>query len=532
MKKLLFLIISILFTLPFGIITFAGNSEIIKVALNSQFGTVSSVEFSNSSIVFGCQNGNDFTGKTNVSGTVFSLKGCSGYYLYSDKTFSTYDEVKKSTYSVGVPTLEDDGKWRIYFGGYSSEADATSKKTDFAKYGVSSVVKTEKNAVALFCNGQIYAIFNGKDCLGTVKDAQGGNIIVNQKPYRGGITLCSNGSGYDVVNVIDVDEYLYGVLPVEMAVEWPREALKAQAVVARNFAIYSRNGKHANEPYDLCDSIHCQVYKGVFVEGENSNLAVDETKGVYIYYNGEIVETNFFASSGGYTADAYDVWGFESPYLKAVDDSDEKEGKVWTRSFSFSELTDIVRANGEDVGTVNNVFISSEDNNGRVNALVIEGTAGNITLEKEKIRTFFSKSSDGSLYSRNFSMSPNSTENKTVETNTKVFIMGNNSEDITELANLKSIDNKENSFDFSKLDKINVIGSSSTKAYDKITKTSVTVGNSSDNAFTPVSGDVVFYGKGMGHGVGMSQYGAKALAEKGFNYVDILKHYYTGIDVK
>ena len=246
------MIISILFTLPFGVITFAGNSEIIKVALNSQFGTVSSVEFSNSSIVFGCQNGNDFIGKTNVSGTVFSLKGCSGYYVCSDKTFSTYDDVKKSTDSVGVPALEDDGKWRIYFGGYSSEADATSKKVDFAKYGVGSVVKTEKNAVALFCNGQIYAIFNGKDCLGIVKDAQGGNIIVNQKPYRGGITLCSNGSGYNVVNVIDVDEYLYGVLPVEMAVEWPREALKAQAVVARNFAIYSRNGKHANEPYDLC----------------------------------------------------------------------------------------------------------------------------------------------------------------------------------------------------------------------------------------------------------------------------------------
>ena len=251
-----------------------------------------------------------------------------------------------------------------------------------------------------------------------------------------------------------------------------------------------------------------------------------------VYYNGEIIEGNYFSSSGGSTANAKDVWGTEIPYLKAVLDSDETESKIWTRVFSFSEIAEISVANGENIGNVVKVYIGSEDEFGRVNSLIIEGDKGNMTLEGEKIRTFFSKSRDGALLSRNFSMDSafQFSGKKEVSQNVKTYVLGKDGEKQTELLNIKTLSRDKNNLDFLNLDKVTVLGYEQTKIYDKTERNIIS--EKAKNKIETVSGDVVFYGKGMGHGVGMSQMGAKSLAENGMSYIDILSHYYTGIEVK
>jgi stage II sporulation protein D len=134
--------------------------------------------------------------------------------------------------------------------------------------------------------------------------------------YRGAIQVDATSGKLRAVNVVGLEQYLYGVVPSEMPFSWAPEALKAQAVVARSYALATRR----SGAFDVYPDTRSQVYLGLDHEKPSSNAAVDATAGKVLLYNGIVAKTYFYSTSGGRTASAQDVWGTAVPYLVSVPD--------------------------------------------------------------------------------------------------------------------------------------------------------------------------------------------------------------------
>jgi stage II sporulation protein D len=134
--------------------------------------------------------------------------------------------------------------------------------------------------------------------------------------YRGSMQVDVVSGKLRAINVVGLEQYLYGVVPSEMPFSWAPEALKAQAVVARSYALATRR----TGAFDLYPDTRSQVYLGVEHEKPSTTAAVDATAGQVVLYQGEVAKTFFFSTSGGRTASAEDVWGEPVPYLVSVPD--------------------------------------------------------------------------------------------------------------------------------------------------------------------------------------------------------------------
>jgi stage II sporulation protein D len=137
--------------------------------------------------------------------------------------------------------------------------------------------------------------------------------------YRGSIHVDVVGRRLRAINVVGLEQYLYGVVPAEVPDDWPTEVLKAQAVAARTYALATRKTRGA---FDLFPDVRSQVYRGIDEEVESTNLAVDETAGEVVMYEGRLATTYFHSTSGGRTASIADVWPGSNPvpYLTSVED--------------------------------------------------------------------------------------------------------------------------------------------------------------------------------------------------------------------
>ena len=143
-------------------------------------------------------------------------------------------------------------------------------------------------------------------------------LTLGSRAYRGTFRV-TGGKRVRVVNVVGLEPYLYGVVPSEMPDRWPAEALKAQAVVARSYALSHLEGAG---DFDLYPDTRSQVYGGIAAESQPARDAVDATAGKVALYDGEVADTFFFSSSGGRTANVQDVWTGSKPlpYLVSVPD--------------------------------------------------------------------------------------------------------------------------------------------------------------------------------------------------------------------
>ena len=290
------------------------------------------------------------------------------------------------------------------------------------------------------------------------KDANG-VVWIGDRWYRGKTMLVPTGGGLTAVNTVDLEAYLASVLGGEMNGSWHQEALKAQAVAARSYALYRRN-RDGNGNFDLCDTARCQVYRGVQDESAGTQAAVAATAGQVLTYRGQIIEALFHSSSGGpdggRTENVEDVWGSNVPYLKSVQDFDRSSPVAsWSKVVSRSEL-------GKAVGL------------GPVDAVNPVGrpTAGGSYTKLQFV-------SGGSR--------------KVVK-----------AEDLRDVFNLRSA-------------KIAIVPQSGqAKSGDKNARPS----------FFEIRGN------GFGHGLGLSQYGAKAMAEGNYSYNQIVLHYFTGTELR
>lgn len=221
----------------------------------------------------------------------------------------------------------------------------------------------------------------------TIRPSGAGELALDGRRYRGSLELRHKGGGLIAVNIVPVDGYLRSVVPEEMPVDWPAEAIKAQSVAARSFALASR-GRHASEGYDLCTTTHCQLYTGTTAEKSASNAAIKATRGEVLTYGGKPIEALFHTDSGGMTENSEDVWGSHVPYLRAAKDTPAKT-MPWTKAISRADLEHKLAAKGHDIGKVRSLVLSplaigrsAKDRtaSGRVKTMTVKGTKGTATL--------------------------------------------------------------------------------------------------------------------------------------------------------
>lgn len=155
-----------------------------------------------------------------------------------------------------------------------------------------------------------------------IRPTYGGFISAKRKWYRGFLIVCNKNGVLTVINKLDIEDYLKGVVPSEMPSRWSHEAHKAQAIAARSYAL-SNLGKRASLGYDLKDTPEDQAYGGASAETAGTNKAVEETQGIVLIYDLKIIPAYYSASAGGQTVSSGDVWMKNLPYLKSVPSFDE-----------------------------------------------------------------------------------------------------------------------------------------------------------------------------------------------------------------
>ncbi len=191
--------------------------------------------------------------------------------------------------------------------------------------------------------------------------------------------------------VSDFETYLKGL--DEVPGSWPQEAVKAQAVAARSYAVRSM-GKHSSSNYDICDEVHCQFYRGYDKEKDTGWVqAVSATRGLVLAYGGQVAQCFYSSSCGGHTDNNEDVWGGTPiPYLRGVPDPycmDEANPHAhWTVTFSREDIENRLNASPSTfVGTLYSVDLSSRTPSGRVRTAVFHGSAGSTAVSGEKLRS-------------------------------------------------------------------------------------------------------------------------------------------------
>jgi stage II sporulation protein D len=208
-------------------------------------------------------------------------------------------------------------------------------------------------------------------------------LALGGKPYRGALQVDVVNGKLRAINVVGLEQYLYGVVPSEMPYSWAPEALKAQAVVARSYALATRN---VAAPYDLYSDTRSQVYLGISHERPSTNAAVDATAGQVLLYGGQVAHTYFFSTSGGRTANATDIWtgGATVPYLVAVPDPYDTISPYhdWGPfSYTGATLAKSFRVPGAVVDARTTLNAS-----GRVSALALLGSKGEVDVPAANVR--------------------------------------------------------------------------------------------------------------------------------------------------
>ncbi len=328
-----------------------------------------------------------------------------------------------------------------------------------------------------------------------------------------------NGGQSTVVNMVELEDYIKGVVPYEMSPSWPLEALKAQAVCARTYAGCSP--RHSDCHFDLCPTVCCQAYKGTSGAGAASDQAVEETAGVMAYYKGKRIEALYYSSNGGASEDNKNVNGYEYGYLKGkIDPYEEYAAQFmsksqlsyyrWTKTWTAADLRTKLNGLGYTCAEIADITTQLSPT-GNVIAITITDVNG-------KSNTFnaYGRTTIRSLFNLN-SIRFTVTASGGAQSGGYAIAGAANAPSLTGL--------------------YAIAGDGSVSA---LPGESYVVTENGVQALAPAPGQVsaggektfTFNGTGWGHNVGMSQWGAYAMAKQGYTYQDILTFYYTDITIQ
>jgi stage II sporulation protein D len=203
--------------------------------------------------------------------------------------------------------------------------------------------------------------------------------------YRGRMVLVRAGGGVLAVNHVSLEHYLYGVVPAEMPAGWPAEALQAQAVVARSYALTSRR---AGEPYDVFADVRSQVYRGVLAEVDTTTAAVRATRARVVTVGREVAQTFFFSTSGGRTATNEEAFGGTPlSYLRSVEDPYDDLSPVHTWSAHFTRREAERRLRSVLSGDLEALTVATRTPSGRAATVEVRGSEGTRVVSAGTIRT-------------------------------------------------------------------------------------------------------------------------------------------------
>ena len=374
------------------------------------------------------------------------------------------------------------------------------------------------------------------------------------KRYRGKLVFIKANSGFTVINEIDLENYLRGVLSAEMPADWSPEALKAQAILARTYAVKNR-GRFSKRGYDFDAGENSQVYRGINAENPRTDKAVSQTTGMVLTWNGQTADVYYHSDSGGATADSAHVWGGSRPYLQVRKEavSYTSPNSTWQTALSPSQVASALSKMKHNIGNVQSIEVAKADSAGRAIQLSFTGDRGTASVKAHDFRmaagTRVIKSTNIQITRSGGtqpvqSVQPNVTaapkipdpvekqqanpspgvrsENEFIEmTRAGIFTSA-------ELLDMLTNPEKREEYIAIGLERLKERGDAPVPA----TPEPVPAPNP---APTPApktgSGDFIFTGHGLGHGVGLSQWGAKAMADKGMKCEEILAHYFPGTKI-
>lgn len=208
-----------------------------------------------------------------------------------------------------------------------------------------------------------------------------GFVQINGKGYRGHLEVYPAEKGLLVVDEMLLEDYLVGLINCEISSQWPIEAVKAQAVVARTFALYQKQARK-NLLYHLESTVYDQVYGGCDIEDSRAARAVSETRGEVVSYNGKIIQAFFHSSCGGHTEASENVWSVKLPYLQGVECTYcmKSPSVLWEQSLSPKKVEILLRTAGYKVSGLEGIRIVSRYQSGRITKLEFTSSTGTIAI--------------------------------------------------------------------------------------------------------------------------------------------------------
>lgn len=270
---------------------------------------------------------------------------------------------------------------------------------------------------------------------------------VDRHRYRGRIELIAAAGVVQVVNHVELEDYVAATVGGEMPASWPEQALFAQAVATRTYALHHRE-RRSRHAFDVRATEASQVYQGLDTESPATRRAADETRGEILTHRSRPILAAFHSTAGGRTASASEVWGEAVPYLGSVDVEHEEDAPFtyWRQPVERRALEALFESMGAGLGPLRSLEVDERTESGRVERLIAEGR------------------------------------------DRRVFVRGDHLKSLVERLDLHST-----LFDVRR-----------------------------------TSEGFAFVGSGHGHGVGMSQWGARELARRGATYPRILARFYPG----
>jgi stage II sporulation protein D len=353
------------------------------------------------------------------------------------------------------------------------------------------------------------------------KNSAGTNVFsFKNKRYRGDLLIINAQGKLQVINLIDVEQYLYGVVGAEMGQGAPEEAYKAQAVVSRTYALFYK--QHPQLYYDVGITTRWQVCGGYDAELSSSpqaKKAVDATRGQVIYYDGQIIQAFFHSNSGGYTEASENVWSASIPYIQPVATPEDilagqpfqQEGWAgetfqWEKTLTRQQLNSLfancnvgnildLTAKRWAIDPQTGEYLTKQTVSGRVTQLDVIGERGTKSFFKDNIRTVLGLRS------------------------TLFEIISDSSVKVWNAFGLADECNSTTNFYAVTADGYKTKLNGNNVSYYVLSEDGV---KTVPKNFTSIT----IKGRGNGHGLGMSQWGARGMALNGVKYRNILEHFY------
>lgn len=480
-------------------------------------------------------------------------------YADFSEAASAAESLSKSLSSKGYQAFPAylAGECKVRVGCFVSAEDAqTAKSALSAEVGEDAVVSSPSSyAVSVLTTaGQIKAEFeNGTATYLGLRPGGSGDVYMradNNYIYEGAFMYKRSGDLITVINMIGLETYIEGVLPYEISSSWHIEAQKAFSIAARSYAMGNRGKHYKSYGFDLCCTTDCQVYRGAGGVTDTVKSAVAATAGEILMYKGKVATLYYSSSTGGCTVSAKDCWGGDgAPYLTAVSTPWERyadySNGLWTVEVSPTELCEYLRGKGYTALTGSIAQISVEaraTDSDYVKSLKITDTSGNsVTINNtDKVRTSLSKY----LKSANFNVGRGNVAYTVAKVTATTETLPYHSQSMSsfnvmtaigkvfaELSSAPTVATGKGNFTVAEDYEYVITADSHNGGGDVITGGFKT--EYSDKVATASSADnFIFAGKGWGHGVGLSQYGTKDLAEFGYSYEKILAAYVPAATLK